>query len=127
MPDVNDDFVAIARAEGWYSEELMRKIAETGHIDFPEVPAKWQRVFVTANGIAVFMVFGAGLVAGLLGQIGEARFRRCVAFVGEIVRGAGEVVMLERDGLLAFLDDRVAGLGVDHVFCRGAAENALAQ
>ena len=29
----------------------MRKIAETGHIDFPEVPAKWQRVFVTANAI----------------------------------------------------------------------------
>ena len=27
---------------------------------------------VTANGIAVFMVFGAGLAAGLLGQIGEA-------------------------------------------------------
>jgi Cu-processing system permease protein len=26
----------------------------------------------TANGIAVFMLFGAGLVAGLLGQIGEA-------------------------------------------------------
>lgn len=26
----------------------------------------------TANGIAVFMVFGAGLVAGLLGQIGRA-------------------------------------------------------
>ena len=26
----------------------------------------------TANGIAVFMVFGVGLVAGLLGQIGEA-------------------------------------------------------
>jgi Cu-processing system permease protein len=25
-----------------------------------------------ANGIAVFMIFGAGLVAGLLGQIGEA-------------------------------------------------------
>jgi Cu-processing system permease protein len=26
----------------------------------------------TANGIAIFMVFGAGLAAGLLGQIGEA-------------------------------------------------------
>jgi ribonucleoside-diphosphate reductase alpha chain len=51
MPDVNEDFVAIARQEGWYSEELMRKIAETGHIDFPEVPLKWQRVFVTANAI----------------------------------------------------------------------------
>jgi ribonucleoside-diphosphate reductase alpha chain len=51
MPDVNEDFVAIAKAEGWHSEELMRKIAETGHIDFPEVPARWQRVFVTANAI----------------------------------------------------------------------------
>ncbi|MGH7509942.1 MAG: vitamin B12-dependent ribonucleotide reductase [Gemmatimonadales bacterium] len=51
MPDVNEDFVAVAQAEGWYSEELMRKIAESGHIDFPEVPAKWQRVFVTANAI----------------------------------------------------------------------------
>ena len=51
MPDINEDFVAIARAEGWYSDDLMRRIAESGHIDFPEVPAKWQRVFVTANAI----------------------------------------------------------------------------
>jgi ribonucleoside-diphosphate reductase alpha chain len=51
MPDVNEDFVAIAKSEGWYSDELMRQIAETGHIGFPEVPAKWQRVFVTANAI----------------------------------------------------------------------------
>ncbi len=51
MPDVNDDFVAIAKNEGWYSEALMRKIAETGTIEFPEVPARWQRVFVTANHI----------------------------------------------------------------------------
>lgn len=52
MPDVNEDFVAIARREGWYSEELMERIAKTGHIDFPEVPERWQRVFVTANQIA---------------------------------------------------------------------------
>jgi ribonucleoside-diphosphate reductase alpha chain len=51
MPDVNEDFVAIAKAEGWYSEDLMRRIAEAGHIQFPEVPAQWQRVFVTANAI----------------------------------------------------------------------------
>jgi ribonucleoside-diphosphate reductase alpha chain len=51
MPDVNDDFVAAAKAEGWYSEDLMRRVAEAGHIQFPEVPAKWQRVFVTANHI----------------------------------------------------------------------------
>src|SRR3954453_11549649 len=51
MPDVNEDFVAVAKTEGWYSEDLMRRIAEAGHIGFPEVPAKWQRVFVTANAI----------------------------------------------------------------------------
>ena len=51
MPDVNDDFVAIAKREGWYSDALMKKIAEAGHIGFEEVPAKWQRVFVTANHI----------------------------------------------------------------------------
>jgi len=51
MPDVNEDFVAIAKTEGWYSEDLMRRIAEAGHIGFPEVPEKWQQVFVTANAI----------------------------------------------------------------------------
>src|SRR5512141_1033898 len=52
MPDVNEDFVAIAKKEGWYSDALMEKIAKEGHIIFPEVPEKWQRVFVTANEIA---------------------------------------------------------------------------
>ena len=52
MPDVNDDFVAIAKREGWYSDALMERIAREGRIDFPEVPEKWQQVFVTANNIA---------------------------------------------------------------------------
>jgi ribonucleoside-diphosphate reductase alpha chain len=51
MPDVNEDFVAIARREGWYSEDLMTQIAEAGHIHFDAVPAKWQRVFVTAHDV----------------------------------------------------------------------------
>jgi len=51
MPDVNEDFVAVAQKEGWYSEELMEKIASEGHIHFDEVPAHWQRVFVTAHDI----------------------------------------------------------------------------
>jgi ribonucleoside-diphosphate reductase alpha chain len=51
MPDVNDDFVAIAKREGWYSDELVQRIAEAGHIHFPEVPEKWQRVFVTAHDV----------------------------------------------------------------------------
>ena len=52
MPDVNEDFVAIAKREGWYSDDLMERIAKTGTVQHPEVPAKWQRVFVTANNIA---------------------------------------------------------------------------
>ncbi|MEZ4412026.1 MAG: vitamin B12-dependent ribonucleotide reductase [Gemmatimonadales bacterium] len=51
MPDVNEEFVAIAKKEGWYSEGLMTRIAEAGNINFEEVPEKWQRVFVTANHI----------------------------------------------------------------------------
>ncbi len=52
MPDVNEDFVRLAREEGWYSDALMQAIAEAGHIRMPEVPERWQRVFVTANEIS---------------------------------------------------------------------------
>jgi len=51
MPDVNEDFVAIAKREGWHSEGLMERIAKEGHIHFGEVPVRWQRVFVTAHDI----------------------------------------------------------------------------
>jgi ribonucleoside-diphosphate reductase alpha chain len=51
MPDVNNDFVAYAKDGGWYSDELMKKIAETGHIHFDEVPEAIQRVFVTAHDV----------------------------------------------------------------------------
>ncbi|HEY8484650.1 MAG TPA: vitamin B12-dependent ribonucleotide reductase [Longimicrobiales bacterium] len=52
MPDVNKDFVRIARQQGWYSEALMKRIAEEGHIHFDEVPAEVQRVFVTAHDVS---------------------------------------------------------------------------
>jgi ribonucleoside-diphosphate reductase alpha chain len=52
MPDVNEDFVRIAKEEGWYSEELVQRIAQSGTAKHPEVPEKWQRVFVTANEIS---------------------------------------------------------------------------
>ncbi|MGE5142851.1 MAG: vitamin B12-dependent ribonucleotide reductase, partial [Acidobacteriota bacterium] len=51
MPDVNEAFVALAKREGWYSEALMQRIAESGHIHFAEVPEQWQRVFVTAHDV----------------------------------------------------------------------------
>lgn len=52
MPDVNEDFVRIAKSEGWYSDELMERIAKTGSIKQAEVPEKWQEVFNTANSIS---------------------------------------------------------------------------
>ncbi len=51
MPDVNEDFVARARAEGWHSDDLMNRIAEEGHIHFDEVPRQVQHVFRTAHDI----------------------------------------------------------------------------
>ncbi len=51
MLDINQDFVDQARREGWYSEALMERIADSGHIHHPEVPAEAQRVWVTAHDI----------------------------------------------------------------------------
>ena len=51
MPDVNPDFVRVAEEGGWYSEELMEKIANEGHIHFEEVPREVQQSFRTAHDI----------------------------------------------------------------------------
>ena len=51
MPDVNEDFVARAKSEGWHSDDLMKRIAEEGHIHFDEVPREVQDVFRTAHDI----------------------------------------------------------------------------
>ena len=51
MPDVNEDFVARAKEEGWYSRALIERIAEKGHIHFDEVPPDVQATFRTAHDI----------------------------------------------------------------------------
>src|SRR5690606_9646759 len=51
MPDVNPDFVRAAKEGGWYSDELMERIAAEGHIHFDEVPEDVQRAFRTAHDI----------------------------------------------------------------------------
>ena len=51
MADVNNDFVRMAKDQGWYSEALMEAIAEQGHIHFDEVPQDVQRLFVTAHDV----------------------------------------------------------------------------
>ncbi len=51
MPDVNPDFVAMAKEGGWYTEELMERIAQEGHIHFDEVPEEVQKIFRTSHDI----------------------------------------------------------------------------
>jgi ribonucleoside-diphosphate reductase alpha chain len=51
MPDVNPEFVRIAKEQGWHSDELMERIASEGHIHFDEVPEDVQRTFTTAHDV----------------------------------------------------------------------------
>ena len=59
----------------------------------------------TANGIAVFMLFGAGLVAGLLGQIGEVLGSDTLTNVAEITSWVLPFEALYQDGLNAITAD----------------------
>ena len=51
--EVNPIFEKIAREQGFYSEELMQRIAEHGTIqDIEEIPEEIRRIFVTAHDIS---------------------------------------------------------------------------
>ncbi len=53
----------------------------------------------TANGIAIFMIFGAGLVAGLLGTIGHALGSHTLERAAKIAAWAIPFEALYQDGL----------------------------
>jgi hypothetical protein len=53
----------------------------------------------TANGIAIFMLFGAGLVSGLLGSIGHALNSHRLEHWATIVAWAAPFEALYQDGL----------------------------
>jgi Cu-processing system permease protein len=65
----------------------------------------------TANGIAVFMLFGAGLVAGLLGTIGHALNSHAVQHASTIAAWALPFEALYQDGLrlIAANENGIAG------------------
>ncbi len=49
---VNKYFESVARKEGFYSEELMSKVADSGTVvGHPEIPEKWQEIFRTAQDV----------------------------------------------------------------------------
>ncbi|MDQ3912933.1 MAG: vitamin B12-dependent ribonucleotide reductase [Actinomycetota bacterium] len=55
LPDVNPEFVRVAKARSFYSEALMKKVAEHGSVRdasaFPEVPEDVRNVWVTSHDI----------------------------------------------------------------------------
>jgi Cu-processing system permease protein len=63
----------------------------------------------TANGIAVFMLFGAGLVAGLLGTIGHALNSHAIKHAATIAAWALPFEALYQDGL-RMITENTSGL-----------------
>ena len=52
LPDVNPEFVRLAKARGFYSEDLMKKVAEHGSVrDIAEVPEDVRSTWVTSHDI----------------------------------------------------------------------------
>jgi ABC-2 type transport system permease protein len=66
----------------------------------------------TANGIAIFMVFGAGLAAGLIGQIGSALDSSTLEQISSIASWALPFEALYQDGLHALTADVQGVTGV---------------
>jgi Cu-processing system permease protein len=63
----------------------------------------------TANGIAIFMLFGAGLVAGLLGSIGHALNSHTIKHAATIASWALPFEALYQDGL-RMITENASGL-----------------
>jgi len=63
----------------------------------------------TANGIAIFMLFGAGLVAGLLGSIGHALNSHTIKHASTIASWALPFEALYQDGL-RMITEHASGL-----------------
>jgi ribonucleoside-diphosphate reductase alpha chain len=52
LPDVNPEFVKLAKERGFYSEDLMQKVAEHGSVrDIPGIPEDVRNVWVTSHDI----------------------------------------------------------------------------
>ena len=66
----------------------------------------------TANGIAVFMLFGAGLVAGLLGSIGNALDNHTLEDVARVTSWGLPFEALFQAGLHALISDTSGLTGV---------------
>jgi Cu-processing system permease protein len=93
---------------GWWPDRIAQPAVElAGAVIVIVALALLGSVFLSAiaNGIAIFMIFGAGLVAGLLGQIGEALNSDSLNTIAKVSSWALPFEALYQDGLNAITAD----------------------
>jgi Cu-processing system permease protein len=118
---------------GWWPDRIAQPGVElAGAVIVIVALALLGSVFLSAiaNGIAIFMIFGAGLVAGLLGQIGEALNSDSLNTIAKVSSWALPFEALYQDGLNAITADTTgftrAALSLGPFGGAQAAGNALA-
>jgi ABC-type transport system involved in multi-copper enzyme maturation permease subunit len=95
---------------GWWPDRIVAPALQlAGAVGIVAAVSLLGSVFLsaTANGIAVFMVFGAGLTAGLLGQIGEGIGSETLEDVARIASWVVPFEALYQDALSAITADTV--------------------
>ena len=120
--------VATGVVGGWWPDHLLAPgLGLAGGVIVVSALSTAGSVFFTAsaNGIAVFMLYGAGLSAGLLGQIGDALESHRLEQIASIAAWALPFEALFQDGLDATVSDTggVAG-ALLHLGPFGGAQHA---
>jgi ABC-type transport system involved in multi-copper enzyme maturation permease subunit len=102
-------------AGGWWPDNVLSPgLALVGAVILIAAISLCGSIFLsaTANGIAVFMAFGAGLTAGLLGQIGDALSVESLQNVAKVASWLLPFEALYQGGLNALTEDVSGVTGV---------------
>jgi ABC-type transport system involved in multi-copper enzyme maturation permease subunit len=100
--------LATGAAGDWWPDHIVRPaLGLIGGVVVISAISTVGSVFLTAtaNGIAVFMVYGAGLIAGLLGQIGDALNSHNLEHIANVASWLLPFEALFQDGLDATVSD----------------------
>ena len=100
--------VATAIVGDWWPDQIVRPaFGLVGGVVVISAISTAGSVFLTstANGIAVFMIYGAGLIAGLLGQIGDALQSDNLQNISAVATWILPFEALFQDGLNATVSD----------------------
>jgi ABC-2 type transport system permease protein len=95
---------ATAIVGDWWPDHIIRPALSlmAGVVVISAISTAGSVVFTaTANGIAVFMIYGAGLIAGLLGQIGDALQSHNLQQISNVATWVLPFEALFQDGLNA--------------------------